>query len=169
MLHCVVVPQFWSWTDSRWLTVLVLYKCSSSYSNGWWAELISKRQDGSRVYVMLHPLCQARLAQHRGEKGTNKQMNEGNKGTDSFQSGWLPGCDIAHVEILQLCWDAAGHKSRVIQSSSAKLWACVENNKKGMILIHGSTPCLRRLYNTQLRWSIQRRQLSLLWNELPDN
>lgn len=47
-------------------------------------ELISKRQDGSRVYVMLHPLCQARLAQYRGEKGMNKQTNKGNKGTDSL-------------------------------------------------------------------------------------
>lgn len=86
-----------------WAYCTALYKCSSSYSDGWWAELISKRQDGSRVYVMLHPLCQARLAQYKGEKGMNKQMNMGNKGTDSFQFGWLPGCNIAHVEVLQFC------------------------------------------------------------------
>lgn len=88
---------------------------------------------------MLHPLCQARLAQHRGEKG----MNKGNKGADFFQSGWLPGCDIAHVEILQLCWDTAGHKPRVIQNTSVKsehVWE--KQNKKGMILIHGNTPSI---------------------------
>lgn len=100
---------------------------------------------------MLHPLCQARLAQYRGEKGMNKQMNKGNKGTDSFQPGRLPACDIAHVEILQLCWDTAGHKSRVIQHSSAKPEHVREKqtNKKGMILIHSNTPCLH--FQTQLR------------------
>lgn len=50
----------------------------------------------------------------------NKQMNKGNKGTDSFQSGRLPACDIAHVEILQSCWDTAGRKSNVIQYSGVK-------------------------------------------------
>lgn len=114
----------WSWLKPYWLAALELHKCSPSYSNGWWAELISERQDGSWVYVMLHPLCQARLAQHRGEKGMNKHMSKENKGTDSFQSGWLPGCDIAHVEILQLCWDTAGHKSRVIQHSRTSEQVC---------------------------------------------
>lgn len=44
----------------QWPYCTALYKCSSSFRDGWWAELISKQQDGFRVYVMLHPLCQAR-------------------------------------------------------------------------------------------------------------
>lgn len=120
--------------------IIALYMQLFVYSNGWWAELISKRQDGSRVYVMLHPLCQARLGQHRGEKG----MDKGNKGTASFQPGWLPGCDIAYVEILQLCWDKAGHKSRVIQQCSAKSEHVL---KKGM---HANTPCLSLLHVNKL-------------------
>lgn len=57
----------------------VFYKCSFSYSDGWQTELISKRQEGSRVYVMLHSVCQARLAQNKGEKGMHKQMDLGSK------------------------------------------------------------------------------------------
>lgn len=63
-------------------------KRSLSYSNGSWAELISKLQIiGSRVYVILHPPCQDGLVEYREEKATKKQRNKGNK--PRFLPLWL--------------------------------------------------------------------------------
>lgn len=89
---------------------------------------------GSRVYVMLHPLCQARLAKYRGEKGTNRQMNKGNRGKDSFLSGWLPDCDIAYVEVLLFHCSTAGCKSKIIQHTSMKSEQQKKKKKKELFL-----------------------------------
>lgn len=78
---------------------------------------------------MLHPLCQVRLAQYRGEKATNKQMNKGNKRADSFPCQAV----TTHVEIQQSYWDTAAQ--RVIQQW-CKVWACVKDTQQLMMLIH---------------------------------
>lgn len=156
----------------KWLTVWRCYKSSSSYSDGWWAELITKRQDGSRVYVMLHPLCQARLAQQRGEKGTEKQMNRGNEGTHSFQFGCLPACDIAHVEVLLML----GYSWLHIGNNSPQLfdvWACVgkKTKQKGVRLNYDNVPCL--FNKTCVRWYPEKAAHTDLFNfcssRRPDN
>lgn len=80
---------------------------------------------------MLHPLCQARLVQYKGEKGMNKWMDEGNEGTDSFQFGWLPGYNIYILQTGSHCsWPH-------IKSNSAREYNCkarVRDNGQPYIL-----------------------------------
>lgn len=131
---------------------MLFYKCSFLRQRLMSTELIRERQDGSGVCVMLHPLCQARLAQHRGEKGTNKQMNKGIK-----RNGFLPGWLTASLCQRTCTSPAILSEYRWLPSGSHLHRACAE---KKVVWIHGDA--------AWLSWSMQREQLwfSLTWRRV---